>query len=329
METRRTASAVAFVRTDDPTEADVHRIYATIPAHHPFRTTHASWYRGIVGAVNQSVYTHEEIIVLQRLWYVQHCAAQPSNPRLPYGPAAAGGEATKLEQQQKHIMLWLALLKANLSCYTCHHRGRTSAQCKLDTTLIGHGRNEFVEWHHIIDPPDYAGYDSRYNYSHEHPERFVGQIMNAVGGAKAPNGIFFGTLDRLAVELPKCVPVHGKLQTGMPGTCHDMAPEHRAVAAARGLPADVSTRGRTKHALGISHSDTDACPRAVSRSAAWFALGPRDRQLATSHYDWKRRFSTEAKRQAKRAKDREDHHRRRRSQQQAAARESIIKGQRS
>ena len=58
-------------------------------------------------------------------------------------------------------------------------------------------------------------------------------------------------------SCPQCAPVHGKRQPFMPMHCHDLAPEHRAVAEAQGR-AGLSTRGRrtTWH-----HSLTDACPQ--------------------------------------------------------------------
>jgi len=160
--------------------------------------------------------------------------------RLPYG--ATTEPAVKLEQQQKHIVIWLALLHHGVECHTCRQPqyGRSAEQRQLDVTQIAQGRNFFVEWHHVIDPPDYSGYSSRATYATAHPERFFGAIMCTAPCAR--DGVPFGTLDQLAVELPKCAPVHAKLQLGMPTTCHDLAPEHRARSCRRTAGGAVDAR---------------------------------------------------------------------------------------
>jgi hypothetical protein len=99
------------------------------------------------------------------------------------------------------------------------------------------------------------------------------------------NGVFYGTLERLMLELPKCVPVHGKKQEGMPMHCHDMAPEHRAASVAQGLPAFASTRGRKPL---MAHGPNDRCPK----SFVGLKSGTPCFRLAKLHYAWKTQSST-------------------------------------
>ncbi len=69
-ETRAAEDGVAFVRVDHPTEADVHRIYATLPTDPSFRTTYASWYRAAFLPID----------LLDQLWHVYHEHQWQTNP---------------------------------------------------------------------------------------------------------------------------------------------------------------------------------------------------------------------------------------------------------
>ena len=207
-------------QVEHPTAADGRRIYFIIDDDPPFHTIHAQ--TGLSRWLESP--SSESIVVLDRLWRHDHKASGTnSSPRLPYGPTSfVDGAAHKLEKQQKHVILWLALLHHHEQCYSCNG--------KLDSRLLlEHGQlhsNSYCEWHHHTDPPPFHcchGSTHRSTYATHHPERFVGRITSVSPGSS------YGTLDQLAVEieLPKCAPVHGLVQPGKPMHCHDMAAERR------------------------------------------------------------------------------------------------------
>jgi hypothetical protein len=133
--TRSAVAAAQWRRVDHPTEADVQRIWNSMPA--KIRTKYAYLHR-----YNSSA---ADLTFLGELWHMYKSPGRARDSRLPYGPAS--NPAQKLVTQQKHIMLWLSFLHHHIKCYTC--------QKPLDRTLIGEG-NDFAEWHHVIDPPDYT-----------------------------------------------------------------------------------------------------------------------------------------------------------------------------
>jgi hypothetical protein len=188
------------VQTLAPSDADIRRIFNSIPAGSGFRAQeHATWFR------LQPTWSTQDLARLHHLWNISSQHATTAHG-IPVNAAAPCRPALVLEQQQKWTTYWLWLLQLHdWRCARCHE-GFTTAS-------IG-GGDGYLELHHIRNPPmTITGLTTatRGQQANEQPRKYPSRIL-AASPELVVKGIDSGSQQVLALELPNCVPVHGKGQ---------------------------------------------------------------------------------------------------------------------